>query len=232
VCSTVKKPSSALDACALGSLLTGVARCFRIDGLIAVVPTVAWKQPFTGFSRQTTPVFAQFLEQFWAEHHISVSASLAALDVNHHPLAVDGADFQVCQLGVAQSSCVERQQQNAMVGSERCIDELRDFFLAQDRRKMKWSFRIGSLGDAPILFESLDVEKPQRREAVIHGTRRQLLLLKQLSLVLTNVPQAQTVRRTVESSREIFDCADVIACGMFRVITTLSLQGRPARETS
>jgi hypothetical protein len=35
---------------------------------------------------------------------------------------------------------VERQQQNAMVGSKRCIDELRDFFLAQDRGKVKWSF--------------------------------------------------------------------------------------------
>src|SRR6202030_3315635 len=82
----------------------------------------------------------------------------------------------------------------------------------------------GSLGDAPVLFESLDVEKPQRREAVIHGTRRQLLLLKQLSLVLTNVPQAQTVRRTVEASSKIFDCADVVACGMLRVITTLEFR--------
>src|SRR5258706_5694312 len=163
-----------LDACTLDSFLASVPRCFRIDGLITVVPTVAWKQPCAGFSRQTAPVFAQFLEQFWAEHHISVSAPLAALNVNHHPPAVDVADFQVCQLGVAHSGGVERQQQNAMVGSERCIDELRDFFLAQDRRKIKWSFRIGSLGDAPVLFESLDVEKPQRREAVIHGTRRQL----------------------------------------------------------
>src|SRR5439155_13350371 len=83
------------------------------------------------------------------------------------------------------------------------------------------SFRIGSLGDAPVLFESIDVEKPQCREAVIYGTRRQLVLLKQLGLVLTNVPQAQTVRRTVESSSKIFDCADVIACGMLRVVTTL-----------
>src|ERR1700686_5602775 len=108
-----------------------------------------------------------------------------------------------------------------MVGSERSIDELRDFFLAQDRRKVQCSFRIRSLGDAPGLFESLDVEKPQRREAVIHGTRRQLLLLKQLRLVFTNVSQAQTVGRTVESSSKIFDCADVIACGMLRVVTTL-----------
>ena len=141
--------------------------------------------------------------------------------MNHHALAVDVTDFQVCQLGVPHSGGVERHQQNAMVGSERRIDELRDFFLAQDRRKVQCSFRIGSLGDAPGLFESLDVEKPQRREAVIHGTRRQLLLLKQLSLIFTNVSQAQTVRRTVESSREIFDCADVIPYGIFRVITTL-----------
>jgi RNA-directed DNA polymerase len=31
--------------------------------------------------------------QFWAEHHISVHASLAALNVNHHSFAVDLADF-------------------------------------------------------------------------------------------------------------------------------------------
>src|SRR5713101_4571738 len=167
-----------LDARALNRFLARVPGCFRIDGLITVVPTVAWKQPFAGLSRQAAPVLAQFFQKFWAEHHIAISASLAALNVNHHPLAVDVADFQVGQLGVPHSGSVERQQQNAMVGSERCIDELRDFFLAQDRRKVKWSFRIGSLGDAPGLFESLDVEKPQRRETVINGTRRQLLLLK------------------------------------------------------
>src|SRR5271170_4515862 len=104
-----------------------------------------------------------------------------------------------------------------MVGSKRRIDESRDFFLAQDRRKVRCSFRIGSLGDAPGLFESLDVEKPQCCEAVPNGTRRQLLLLKQLGLVFADMPQSQAVRRTVESSREIFDCADVVACGMLRV---------------
>src|SRR5208282_4541508 len=66
-------------------------------------------------------------EEFWAEHHISVCASLAALNVNHHALAVDVADFQVRQLGVPHSSGVERQQQNAMVGDPRStIDSIRD----------------------------------------------------------------------------------------------------------
>src|SRR3984893_17896154 len=210
-----------LDARPVGGFLTRIPNRFRIDGLITVMAVVAWKQPGAGLSPQTVPMSTKFHEQLCAEHDITISASLAALNVNHHALAIDVADFQVRQFGVPHSSGVERHQQNAMVGSERSIDELRDFFLAQDRRKVKWSFRIGSLGNAPVLFESLDVEKPQRREAVIHGTRRQLLLLKQLSLVLPNVPQAQTVRRTVESSSKIFDCADVIACGMLRVVTTL-----------
>jgi len=88
------------------------------------------------------------------------------LNVNHHPLAVDVADLQVCQLSVPHSGGVERHQQNAMVGSERSVDESRDFFLVQNRRKVKCSFGIGSLGDAPGLFESLDVEETQSRQVV------------------------------------------------------------------
>ena len=50
---------------------------------------------------------------------------------------------------------------------------------------------------------------------------KQLSLLEQLGLVFANMLRAQAVRRTVESSREIFDYADVIACGIFCVIPTL-----------
>src|SRR5712691_6299972 len=150
-----------LEARSLGGLLAGVARCFRIDGLTRTVPAVARKQPHAGLSPQTAPVLAQCFEQFWAEHHISIYASLAALNVNHHSLAVDVADFQVGQLGIPCSGGIKRHEQNAMVGSERRIDESRDFFLAQDRGKVKRSFRIRSLGDAPGFLERLAVEKTQ-----------------------------------------------------------------------
>jgi hypothetical protein len=36
---------------------------------------------------------------------------------------------------------VKRHEQNAMIGSERRIDEPCDFFLAENRRKVKGSFR-------------------------------------------------------------------------------------------
>src|SRR5260370_7591432 len=104
-----------LDARTLDSFLACVPWCFRIDGLITVVPTVAWKQPFAGLSRQAAPVLAQFFQQFWAEHHISVNASLATLNVNHHPLAVDVTNFNVCHLAVAPSAAVPPHPPNATV---------------------------------------------------------------------------------------------------------------------
>src|SRR5260370_6540961 len=119
-----------LDACSLGRLLAGMARCFRIDRLDTTVPAVAWKEPDAGFSRQAAPVLAQFFEQSYAEHHISIYASLPALNVNHHPLAIDVADFQASQLGIPCSGGVKRHEQNAMAGSECRINESCDFFLA------------------------------------------------------------------------------------------------------
>ena len=98
------------QARALSGLLASVTRRFRIDGLITVVPTVAWKQPGAGLSRQAAPVLAQFPEQFWAEHHIPVFAPLAASDVNHHALTVDIADLQARQFGAPQAGRVERDQ--------------------------------------------------------------------------------------------------------------------------
>src|SRR5438876_2616947 len=101
------------------------------------------------------------------------------------------------------------------------IDQSYDFFLTEDRWDATLLFGIGSVRDTPSLFESLGVEEPQSRETVGHCTRGQLPLLKQLGLVFANVPRTQTVRRTLESPSKIFDGADVVACGILRVITAL-----------
>ncbi len=119
-----------------------------------------------GLSLQAAPVLTQYFEQFWAEHDIAIFAALAALDVNHHALAVDVADFQVCQFSASYSGGVERHQQSALERSQSCVDELRDFFLAENRRQVKCSFRIGRLGDAPGFLECLDVEESQSRQIV------------------------------------------------------------------
>src|SRR6266436_9199823 len=111
---------------------------------------------------------------------------------------------QVCQFSASYSGGVERHQQSAMIRSQSCVDESRDFFPAEDRRKVKCSFRIGRLGDAPGFLESLDVEESQSCQSLCNRARRQLVLLEQLGLIFTNVFRTQTIRRTLESFREIF----------------------------
>src|ERR1700689_1026026 len=108
-----------------------------------------------------------------------------------------------------------------MAGSKSRVAQLGDFFLAENRRQALCLFRFGCFGDGPSLAQSLGVEESQSRQMYRNGARLQLPPLKQLGLIFTNVPRAQAVERKVESSRKIFDCADVVACGMLRVIATL-----------
>ena len=161
-----------IKARALRGFLGGVVYRFCVDRVIRSMPTVAGKEPVAGFSTQPKPVLAQFFEQPGAEHDIAVFAALSCADMNHHALAVDIVDFQVCYLSTAQTGSVERHEQSAMEGSASGIDESCDFFLAKDRWKVMVLFRIGSLGDAPGFLERLDVEKAQSRQVVRNGTRR------------------------------------------------------------
>src|SRR6202162_1510868 len=189
-----------LDARSLGSLLASVPDHLSVDRCITGMPAVAWKQPCAWLALYTAPVLTQYLEQFWAEHHIPVFASLAALDVNHHALAIDVADFQVCQFSASYSGGVKRHQQSAMIRSQSCVDESRDFFPAEDRRKVKSFFGIGRLRDAPGFLECLDVEKTQSCQSLRNRARRQLVLLEELGLIFTNVFRTQTIWRALESS--------------------------------
>src|SRR5271167_3373030 len=73
-----------LEARSLGGFLASVPDHLGVDRRITGMPAVAWKQPYAGLSPQAAPVSLEFVEQLWAEQHIPVFASLAALDMNHH----------------------------------------------------------------------------------------------------------------------------------------------------
>jgi hypothetical protein len=83
-----------LDAGTASGVLAGMARRFGVDGLIVVVPAIAGEQPEAGFFAQPSPVCAEFIEQNGAEHYVAVFATLAALDVNHHALAINVVDLE------------------------------------------------------------------------------------------------------------------------------------------
>jgi len=76
-------------------------------------------------------VSSKFFEQLGAEQHIAVFAAFAALEVNHHALTVDVANFQTREFGTPESSGIESHQQSAMEGRASRIDESRHFLLAR-----------------------------------------------------------------------------------------------------
>jgi len=164
-----------------------VARGFGIHGLIAAVPAIPWKQPDTGSVAQPPPVRAQFVEQDRAEHHVTVLATLAALDVNDHALAVHVADLQASQLRVADAGGVESHEHGAIKGSRSGVDELGYFLLTENGGQTVAFLGVGSVGNAPGLLQRLDVEKPQGAQMVGHRTGRQLLHREELGLVLSDV---------------------------------------------
>src|SRR5437667_12723061 len=103
---------------------------------------------------------------------MAIFAPRAATDVNNHPLTVDVSGFQVGQLGVPGAGGVERHEQDALARSARRMEELRDFFLAKNRRQVTCPFRIRSLGDAPTLFKRLNVKKRYGCQSTLAGTCR------------------------------------------------------------
>ena len=123
-----------------GGILAGVARGLGIDGLITAVPAIAGKQPDAGFSAQAPPVCAEFVEQNGTEHHVAVLATLATLDVNHHPSAIDVADLQASQLRVPNAGGVEGHEDSSMKRCASRIDELGYFFLTENRGQAVTSF--------------------------------------------------------------------------------------------
>src|SRR5260370_17648335 len=106
---------------AVRGLLGGVVWRFCVYRVIRSMPTVAGKEPVAGFSPQPTPVLTQFFEQLGAEQDIAVFAALSSADMNHHALAVDIADLQVCYLSTPQTGSVQRHEKSGMPGSASSI---------------------------------------------------------------------------------------------------------------
>src|SRR6202034_406251 len=103
-----------LEAGPLSGDLAGSPEALGGDGVTCRVPAVAGKEPLLGLAAETSPVDAQLLEQFRAEHDIAVLAALALPDMDHHPLAVDVTDLQVSRFCAACTGRIHGHQQHAM----------------------------------------------------------------------------------------------------------------------
>jgi hypothetical protein len=101
------------------------------------------------------------LEQGGTEHDIAIFTALAASDMDNHALAVNIADLESRHLGATRPSGVERHQQDAIEGGGSRVDELGDFFLAENAGQATHLLGVGSLVHAPAFLEGLEEEEAE-----------------------------------------------------------------------
>src|SRR6266851_2385475 len=187
------------------------------------MPSVVGKQPEGRLMPESTPVHSQRFKQSGAQHDITVFPSLAAPDVNDHPLAVDVADLEVRHLRSTSSRGIERHQQDAMKGRLCSIDKTSDFLLAEHLWQVQHLLRVGSLSDTPGSLQHLNVEEAQSCQPLRDGVRRQLPGTEHGCLILPDMLRTEPVGWTMEVPGEEFDGADVTADGRLGVVATLQL---------
>src|SRR5215469_10341062 len=115
----------------------------------------------------------------------------------------------MCRLRAARTGGIESHQHRVMKGTIRSIDEAGNLFRAEDLRKPNYLPRIRCLGNAPVLLQYLDVEEPQRAQALNDRVRTELQLGKQHRLVLADVLRTKTVGAPTEVLAEVLYSVDL-----------------------
>ena len=72
------------------------------------------EQPRGWFADQSAIMLSQFVEQMRTEHHVTVLAALALMNMEDHALGIDVGDLQVSQFCPPYSSGIEGHQDGAV----------------------------------------------------------------------------------------------------------------------
>ncbi len=208
------------DAGPLGGLLAGFPRHLRGDGNIgAPVLHGAGKQIGLGF--HPTPIDAKCLQQLRAQRHIAVVAALALTDVHHHALAIDVSGFQAAQLGAAHASGVQRHEHGLVKQVAGRADQQRYLIRAEDLRQLAMPLGHREIIQQVVPFQRLVEEEAESGHVLLHGARIELLVLKQVRLVLAQMVGSELVGSLMEVLGEVLHDSQVAFYGTLGVITTL-----------
>src|SRR5579863_8342054 len=113
------------------------------------------------------------------------------MNVNHHSTAIDITDLQMRHFRTACPRPVECHQKDAIERQFRRIDQACHLLRTENLRQANDLPGIGSLGNAPVLLQHLDVEEPQSAKPLDYGVGAELQLAEQHRLVLANMLRAE-----------------------------------------
>src|SRR5664280_2513510 len=201
------------QAGALSGVLTGSPEDLGGDGITCGMPPVAGKQPLCRLASEPAPVSAQRFEKLRAQHDVSVQASLASPDMDHHALTVNIADLLMRCFGAACPGGIKRHEQDAVEGAFCGLNQTRNLLLAEYLRKVTNLLRIGRLGDAPAALQHVNIEEAQRSQPQDHSVGTELQLGEEHRLILANVLRAKLIGPAAEVPAEVLHPVEVRADG-------------------
>src|ERR1700681_3452469 len=85
------------------------------------------------------------------------------------------------------------------------VDELRYFLGTQDLREFAIAFGSRNIFEQIASLQRLDIEESKRGHMLLHGAGVQLLLLKQVGLILTQVLRTELVGSLMEMAGKFLD---------------------------
>src|SRR5262245_23896097 len=97
-----------VDAATLRGAAASLQDDLFSDRSVGSVMGTARKKPIGRFRPKPAIVLSELLEQARTEHHVSVLAAFALLDVEHHAGGIDVGDLQGGHLGAAHAGGVQR----------------------------------------------------------------------------------------------------------------------------
>src|SRR6202045_3235903 len=142
------------------------------------------------------PIVTQGVEQFRREHDIAVLAALALGHPDHHPLVVERAGLEANCLGNAQAGGVAGRQDRLVFDVFDAAEKMENFRSAEN----DWQL-LGLPGSrdarlqVPASLEGNIVEEAKGGSGDDDRTRRQLALVRQVSLIVTYFFRTQQFRR-------------------------------------
>jgi hypothetical protein len=131
-----------------------------LHGILADVLArdVTRKEPLLGPFH--SPPVTQDFQQLRRQHHVAILLTLALIDANHHPRAVNVPYGEANRFRDAQARRVARGQDRAMLGAADAVEELEDFFRAQDNGQcLRFLGRRDDVFKGPVLLQGDLVEK-------------------------------------------------------------------------
>ena len=149
------------------------------------------------------PVVDQHLQQLGRQHHIAVLAPLALIDTDDHALSVDGARHQVNGLADTQAGCVAGGQDGPLLDVRHAAEKTHNLFRTENDRQGPRLLRARhDLVEIPPPLEGNAVQKSNRRDSDLDRAGIQLLLIRQIKLIVSDVFWPQDRWGSVEMSGE------------------------------